>query len=177
VNSVTFRMIKAHGSGKSSMGEVVITRSTFDQGANLMVGYPWDSEPSYQDWMAYDYEVVWSFIGGARHQEQGRSTDSAFTLAAPYQYRQVNFMADRDTLRARRVKLATVRVTHDFYGRRRTETITLGPVIDRYSETREFAVPPGDGGLKYNITWRLEDDSKIESGERASDEQVIWVDE
>jgi hypothetical protein len=86
-------------------------------------------------------------------------------------------LVDRDTLARNRVKLATVRVTHDLYGRRRTETIALGPGIDSYQETREFAVPPDGGALSYNITWRLEDDSKIDSGPRSSDEPVIWVDE
>jgi hypothetical protein len=177
VNSVTFRMIKTHGSGKSSLGEVVITRSTFDQGANLMVGYPWDGEKSYPDWLAYDYEVVWSFIGGARDQQAGRSSDSAFTLSAPYEYRQVQFLANRDTLQRRGVKHLTVRVTHELYGRRHPETITLGPAVDSYEETREFAVPPDGGLLSYNVTWQLEDDRKVDSGPRSSDEQVIWVDE
>jgi len=177
VNTVTFRMQKKHGSGRSSMEEVLITRNSFQEGANLMVGYPWDGESGYEDWLPYDYEVVWSFIGGARHREAGRSSDSAFTLSAPYQYRNVRFIADRETLSANGVKLVTVRVSHDFYGRRRTETITLGRGMDTYSETREFAVPPGDDKLKYNITWRMDDDSKKQSGDRSSDEQIIWVDE
>lgn len=177
VNSVTFRLIKKHGTGESSMGELVITRSTFDQGASLMVGYPWKGEASYEEWLPYDYEVVWSFIGGAKHRESGRSTDSAFTLSAPYQYRQVKFIADRDTLNRKNVKLVTVRVTHDFYGRTRSETITLGRGMGTYSETREFAIPPGDDSLKYTITWRMEDDRKIRSGDRFSNEQIIWVDE
>ena len=177
VNSVTFRMSKTHGSGKLSSREVVITRNTFDQGANLTVGYPWDGEKSYEDWQSYEYEVVWTFIGGARHQDAGRSSDSSFVLSAPYAYRQVQFLVDRDTVSRNRIKLATVRVTHEFYGRQRTETITLGPGVDSYQETREFAVPPDGGAFSYNITWRLEDDSKIDSGPRSSDEQAIWVDE
>jgi hypothetical protein len=169
--------MKRHGSGSTSLEEVLITRNSFQEGANLMVGYPWDGDTDDAAWLSYDYEVTWSFIGGARHQESGTTSDSAFTLSAPYQYREVRFLADRDTLESAGVKLVTVRVSHDFYGRPRTETITLGPGMDSYSETREFAVPPGDANLDYNITWRMEDDSKLQSGDRFSDEQIIWVDE
>lgn len=177
VNSVSFRLMKKHGSGSTTVEEVLITRNTFQEGANLMVGYPWDGETSDAEWLSYDYEVAWSFIGGARHRESGTTSDSAFTLSAPYQYREVRFIADRDTLAANDVKLVTVRVSHDFYGRPRSETITLGRGMDSFSETREFAVPPGDDSLTYNITWRMEDDSKKQSGDRTSDEQIIWVDE
>jgi hypothetical protein len=38
-------------------------------------------------------------------------------------------------------------------------------------------VPPDGGLLSYNVTWQLEDDRKVDSGPRSSDEQVIWVDE
>ena len=80
-------------------------------------------------------------------------------------------------LAAADVRLVSVRVTHDFFGRTVSETINLIPSRDQFSTRRVFAIPPGEGAIEYVITWTLNDKRRISSGKLRTDETIIFCDE
>lgn len=178
INFTTFSLSKKHGSGKETSAEIVINRRNFSSGKSFIVSYPWDQEPGYSDWKSYRYRVIWSFVGGSNYTEEWRVGDiSAVTLTPPYEYRKVEFIADEETFKEKNVRLATIRVWHNFFGKKVRETINLMPGRSIYSVTREFAVPSGSERIEYEITWTLKDGSKLNSGKMSTDDAVIFCDE
>ena len=178
INHVTLKVQKTHGSGKQSTGEVVIKRSNFEAGRPLKLNYGWDEEAGIKDWMNYQFKADWSFVGGASFSEGWQQSDSAaIALTPPYQYREIEFVTSADILKEENVRLVSVRVKHDFFGRTVSETINLIPSREQYNATRIFAVPPGKDSIEYIITWTLNDKRKISSGTLTSDETVIFCDE
>lgn len=178
INHVTFSLFKKHGSGRETTEEIVINRRNFSDGKSRVVSYPWDKEPNHSKWKRYKYQIAWSFVGGSEFIQEWRVGDApAVTLTPPYEYRQVEFIADEETFRRKNVRLATIRVWHNFFGKKVKETINLIPGRRIYSATREFAVPAGKDMIEYEITWKLNDGRKINSGRLRTDDAVVFCDE
>ena len=178
INHVTFSLKKQHGSGETSTGELTIKRSNFESGRPLKISYNWDNDPSVEEWMNYQYKADWSFVGGAHFSSGWLSSDhAAISLTPPYQYREIEFVSSPDILEQENVRLVSVRVKHDFFGREVKETINLIPGREQYNATRIFAVPPGKDDIEYSITWSLRDKRKITSGPLSTDETIIFCDE
>ena len=178
INHVTLSILKSHGSGTKTPGEVTINRTNYLKGRPPSLSYHWDNESGVEEWMHYKYKVDWSFVGGASYSTDWVKTDqAAITLTPPYQYRKVEFLASAETLKQENVRLVTIRVRHDFFGRQVNETINLIPARNQNSVEREFAVPPNQKDLEYEITWTLKDKRKISSGTLKSDETIIFCDE
>lgn len=178
INHVTLTVQKSHGSGNKTTGEVVIKRSNFAAGRPLKISYNWDEEASLEDWMAYQFKADWSFVGGAQFSNGWQAgSAAAITLTPPYQYREVEFVASQDILEAENVRLVSIRVKHDFFGKPVKETINLIPSRGQFNATRVFAVPPDKDSIEYTITWTLNDKRKFSAGPLTSDETVIFCDE
>jgi len=178
INHVTFSFRKQHGSGETSSGELTIKRTNFESGRPLKVSYNWDEDKSVEQWMAYQYKADWSFVGGAKYSSGWQEGNSAaISLTPPYQYREVEFVSSPDILAQEDVRMVSVRVKHDFFGREVKETINLIPSRNQFNATRVFAVPPDRESLEYTITWSLNDRRKISSGAISTDETVIFCDE
>lgn len=178
INHVTLTVQKQHGSGETSTGEVVIKRSDFVAGRPQIITYNWDKENELEEWLSYRYKADWSFVGGAQYSSGWQpSTSAAIALTPPYQYREIEFITSPDILKQENVRLVTIRVTHDFFGRAVKETINLVPERGEYNATRIFAVPPGKDFVEYSITWSLTDKRKLTSGTLTTDETVIFCDE
>jgi len=178
INHVTFSLKKQHGSGETSSGELTIKRQNFEAGRPLTLSYNWDNDPSLEDWMQYQYKADWSFVGGSKFSSGWQDSDNAaISLTPPYQYREVEFVSSPDILKEGNVRLVSVRVKHDFFGREIKETINLIPSRDQFNASRVFAVPPGKDNIEYTITWSLNDQRKINSGVLSTDETIIFCDE
>ncbi len=178
INHVTLTIQKDHGSGEQSTGEVVIKRSNFVAGRPQKISYNWDGEENVEGWMAYRYKADWSFVGGAQYSEGWQqSSGAAIALTPPYHYREIEFITSPEILSEENVRLVSIRVKHDFFGRSVKETINLIPSRDQFNATRIFAVPPDNDSIEYTITWTLNDKRRFSSGPLTSDETVIFCDE
>lgn len=178
INYVNVTIKKSHGSGNETVAETVIKRSNYAQGRPQVLSYNWEDESDVESWMQYDYKIDWSFIGGAQHSSGWQSGNSAaIALTPPYQYREFKFVASPNIVSDQKIRNITVRVAHDFFGTRKTDVFSLGPVDERYKEEKIFAVPPGTEMIDYTITWRMQDKTVLSSGKQTTDEAVIFCDE
>lgn len=178
INHVTLSLQKEHGSGDTTPGEVTIGRRNYEAGRPMRLRYAWNGEPSVEDWLRYRYKTDWSFVGGAAYSSDWIETDAAaITLTPPYQYREIEFIASPDTLNEANVRMVSIRVKHDFFGKAVSETINLLPGRQEFTAKRIFAVPPDRDSIEYVITWTLTDRRKVTSGPLSSDETIIFCDE
>jgi hypothetical protein len=178
INHVTLSLQKKHGSGDSTAGELTFNRKSFQSGQLQRLNYSWRKEPDLTDWMKYQYKVNWSFVGGAKFSSDWIETNSpAIALTPPYQYKEIEFVASEDTLQSANVRMVSIRVKHDFFGREVSETINLLPDRGEFSAKRIFAVPPDKDSINYVLTWTLKNKKKLTSGNLTSDETVIFCDE
>jgi hypothetical protein len=122
--------------------------------------------------------VNWSFVGGAKFSSDWIEGNSpAIALTPPYQYKEIEFVASEDILKSADVRMVSIRVKHDFFGREVSETINLMPDRGEFSAKRLFAVPPDKESINYVLTWTLKNKKKLTSGNLTSDETVIFCDE
>lgn len=178
INHVTFSMQKQHDSGASSSGELTINRNNYTSGRPQVLSYGWDGDASIEQWMGYQYKADWSFVGGAQHSSGWLdSSNASVALTPPYQYRKVEFIADPTILQQENVRMVSIRVRHDFFGREVKDTINLIPSRNQFAAIKEFAVPPGNDELEYIITWTMHDRRKLTSGVLRSEDSVIFCDE
>lgn len=183
INHVTLSLKKDHGSGASTPGEITFNRKSFEAGRPQKLTYPWRQETDMNSWLQYQYKADWSFVGGANFSSGWVTTDSpAIALTPPYQYKEIEFIASENILREHDVRMVSIRVKHDFFGREVSETINLLPDRGEFSAQRIFAVPPDKEAIEYNITWTLnkpnkDNRKKLVSGSRSSDDTVIFCDE
>ena len=178
INHVTLTVKKEHGSGRETVGEVVIKRSNFEAGRPQVISYNWEDEPNVENWMAYQYKTDWSFLGGASFTTDWQTGNTAaLSLTPPYQYREVKFVASPNILEENNVRNVSIRVAHDFFGKTNYETLNLTPSENKFNEIRVFAVPPENDSIEYFITWTLKDRQKITSGKLNTTETIIFCDE
>ncbi len=178
INQVSVQLMKEHGSGAASSGELIINRSNFQSGSPQILSYGWDEEPDVDAWLKFKHKATWSFVGGSTFDTGWIEGDTgAISLTPPYQYREIEFIADPQLLEEANVRMVTVRVSHDFFGRRVRENINLVPMRNELSAQRFFAIPPGDDGIDYVITWTRKDHSKVSSGPAHSTDSIIFCDE
>ncbi len=178
VNNVTLTMKKNHGSGQITQRQLSFNRSNYKQGQLQNLYYNWDGEGNENEWLNYQYKTDWSFVGGSRHAgEWQKSSDSHVSLIPPFRYQEVEFLTSEENLTAANVRLVTIKVKHKFFGREVKETINLIPGRKRFSVKRNFAMPFDHNFLEYEVTWTLNDHSKIKSGILTSEGGVIFCDE
>jgi hypothetical protein len=180
INHVTFSFQKLHGSGEVTSGEVTINRRNFESGQLPLqrLTYRWDDESNTEQWMKYKYKTDWSFVGGVRHSGSWIETENAaINLNPPYRHHQVEFISSPEKLKEGDVRLVSIRVKQDFFGREITESFNLLPDRNEFTAQRTFAMPPGNDSIEYVITWTLNNRKKITSGILTSSESVIFCDE
>ena len=183
INHVTLTLQKRHGSGDTTPGQHTFNRKSFEVGRPKRITYPWRDETSMQDWLSYEYKADWSFVGGAKFSSGWLSGDSpAIALTPPYQYKEIEFIASEDLLQEADVRLVSIRVEHDFFGRAVKETINLIPSRGEFSAQRIFAVPPGKESIDYTITWTLNNANannrrRLSSGKLTTEDTIIFADE
>lgn len=179
INFVTVRLRKDHGEGNVTERDVKIDRQNFNQPGNAFaLVYGWNEDENPDDWMSYEYEVLWSFFGGVTHREPFRaSTFSAINLAAPYRKKVIEFQAEKSLLEEQEIRMVTVDVFYQVGDLEFSRQVVLNPSRDLLSQQTEYLTGQEDDGYEYEITWRLKGNRTLQSERRASTDGLMFVDE
>jgi hypothetical protein len=175
VNGVTVTLRKRHESGAQTLQEVVLDRTTFDQGkrTHRMI-YGWDGDADRDRWLEYEYRTRWSLKdGGVVETDWARSERPSIDLHVPYRRFAIGLLGDAQTLKNADVRAIDVTVTFDFFGGRRSEQIALPTSEPFDGRELEITLPQSTTRYEYEIRWLRRGKPPLEA--RGSDDQPFLV--
>ena len=163
VNSVTVRLRKEHGSGRTTMGEVKVTRENYrDSTGQFRMLYLTDGDSSMTDWLTYSYQTVWQFAGAGSYTTEWDTTDAAMiNLYAPFHRRQILLEGDLDQLAETGVRAVSVQISYPFFDEDRSETRLLRPGDDPSVASFEVTLPRGHDRVEYRVAHMKPGDSPL----------------
>lgn len=182
VNFVAVSLRKKHQDGSTTVRELKIDKSNFIGSSNnfrMVYGNKGDSDRD--QWLSFDYRIVWSLHGGLVHDSGWQEyTDGSYviTVGAPYQYREVTVDADPEMLADRDVRLVTLTFRSSLFGKDQTQQVTFKTSgAGSLSQIIKYAHLPGDYEYDYEIVWRIRGGETVSSGPLKSAESTIFADE
>jgi hypothetical protein len=180
VTSVAVEVRKTHGSGEESVRELLFFGEDLSTGEPKKVSYSWDQEGDAIEFEKYNYSVSWSFLGGAKRMVGPiETTDRAHSLVPPFEFEDVSFRANRERLSEAGVRLVSITLWYDFFGRQRRERLELSPETDVLSASTPVPVPlQGISAptIDYEIVWTMNDDRRIKLERRTAEPGTIFCD-
>ncbi len=154
VNSVTVRMRKQHGSGTTTLKEVMVDRRNFrDSTSQFRMVYLNDKDSSMTDWLRYEHQEVWQFSGGGTYTTAWDTTDAAMiNLYTPFERRSISLEGDLEALKSQGIRAASVKITYPFFDQERTDSRLLRPGDDPGAKPFLVTLPRGREAIDYQIS-------------------------
>lgn len=154
VNSVTVRMRKTHGSGASTLKEVMVDRRNFrDSTGQFRMVYLNDKDSSMTDWLSYEHQEVWQFTGGGSYTTAWDTTDAAMiNLYTPFERRSISLEGDLEALKSQGIRAASVKITYPFFDQERTDSRLLRPGDNPGLKPFLVTLPRGREAIDYQIS-------------------------
>jgi len=179
INFVTVQMRKQHESGEPTFDETRIDRRNFNaEGNAFKLLYGWKGDNNRNDWLKYDYRMMWSFHGGYTIDQDWQSADfGAISLAPALSRRQLQIEADPAALADADVRAVTVKVYYALGDEERVKQVTLNPGQDQLSALVDYLTTPDSYGYDYEITWIRRGQPTVSSGRQSGTDAILFVDE
>jgi hypothetical protein len=178
VNGVTVTLRKRHESGAQTLQEVVLDRTTFDQGKRTyQLIYGWDGDADRDRWLQYEYRTRWSLKdGGTVETDWARSERPSIDLHVPYRRFAIGLLGEAQALRDAGVRAIDVTVSYDFFGSRRSEQLAL-PTHEAFDgKELEITLPQSTTQYDYEIRWLRRGKPPLEASGR-EDQPFLVVDD
>lgn len=179
INFVTVQMRKQHESGEPTFDETRIDRRNFNaEGNAFKLLYGWKGDNNRNDWLNYDYRMMWSFHGGYTiDQDWQRADFGAISLAPALSRRQLQIEADPAALADADVRAVTVKVYYALGDEERVKQVTLNPARDQLSALVDYLTAPDSYDYDYEITWIRRGQPTVSSGRQSGSDAILFVDE
>ena len=180
VNFVTILLRKRHENGTETTDEVRVDRLNFQQSANnFKLSYRKLGDGDLGRFLDYEYRVLWNFFGGVEVDEPWQSSArSAIALSPPYQRRTIFLEGDPEIVEQERIRSVDIRIYYKLGGTERTQRIALRPRNgEGLSQRVSFMLPADSYDYEYEMSWRLDDGTRVRTGRVATDEASLFFDE
>ena len=178
--SVAFR--KTHQNGATTEGDIRIDQRKFNAaGNNFKFGYGWKGDTERAGWRDYEYQTIWSFMGGATVKQDWETTDvNTVPLSPPYRLKTINVEAAPADLAERDVRSAQVDVYFTVNGKELTRQAVIRSRDTLSIQTIDILEPADwleqDPGYEYTVTWRKGDGTEEVSARKTSTSPDIYAD-
>ncbi len=177
VNFVTVQMRKQHESGDITRDEIVITPETFNDHANLyefIYGYKGDKDRDA--WLGYQARDIWSFAGGITiEHDWAKHNEAMLSVPSPVRYLTVSIEADGSRLSDANVRHGVIDIFSTINGKELKEEVSIrnsGP-----APMKVVDIPvTGNSPPEYQITWYLNDGSRIEGSRQPLHGEILYWD-
>ncbi len=184
VNHVELTLTKRHRNGETTTRTTRFDREQFrrlDQGVRKLLVYPMLQGDRGDEWLRYDYEVVWSLFGGAQWRSGKQpSSDSSIAIAPPHAYRNLRILARGDRLDEQNVIITTVTLYFDLFGKQRVERIELSEFaeVPAFSQIVKYAHDKeSTPSFEYEVSWTLDNNEVLKTERlKGGDRDTILVD-
>ena len=164
LNSVTVKLNKKHQSGDATLKEVLLTKNTYkESNGKIAMSYLNHGDADQNEWLNYEYQTVWKFIGGGTYSEDWKTaTASMINLYTPFQRRKIEISGDVETLNEKNVRAVAVKINYDFFGEPKSKNLTIYPKKELNDKFFEITLPKGSDKVEYTITWYVKNAAPIQ---------------
>ncbi len=162
LNSVTVKLKKNHKNGDQTLKEVLLTKDTYKQASGkIAMKYLNHEDLNQEEWLQYEYQTIWKFIGGGTYSAPWTSGSSAMiNLYTPFKKKKIEISGDLNTLLAEKIKAISVNIEYDFFGEAKTRNRTFYPTDSINLKPFHITLPKGIEEIKYSITWFLKNGTR-----------------
>lgn len=163
VNSVSVQFRRTHEDGTMTEGDVKFFADQFAaQGNRVSWIYPRLGD-SPEQWLNYEYKVVWQFYGGAHTETAWTKTDlSVLTLSTPVKYRTLRINLDQRNLADRAVMAVTVQFRSKLYGVSTTHEIFVDYLGgDPLQAQYRYLQMANDNFYEMKVIWTMQDGREV----------------
>lgn len=176
INSVTITLRKNHQNGSSTFKEVTIKKGTLESNKELMMTYNSVGDLDREKWLQYEYKAQYNFLGGKTYQTDWKlQSNSMINLFVPYVRKIIKVDAEQEVLQQKNVRAITIKIDYPFLGDIHTKEFTVRPGEDLSKKSFEVTLPNGQYDYKYNIRWRLKNNTeRIYNG--VNDTEILFID-
>lgn len=179
VNYATVSLRKRSPSGEVRTDEVRIDRNNFSREGNhfkLMYGWrPGDNDR--RTWLDYEYQVNWSFFGGATIATPWTAANQpALNVSPSFQKYTVRVSGDREALRTQEVRVVTVKIYYTINGTRNARMRTINVARDEASADIDVILP-NTLTYEYEIIWQLSGNRTRTTGVQQAQTLELLIDE
>jgi hypothetical protein len=179
INFVNVVMRKQHQSGESSLDEVRIDRSKFDQtGNNFTMIYGYKGDTNRPKWLDYEYKSLWSFFGGYNIETDWKSTNFAsISLTPPFSRKPVYIELDPDFAATEKIRAVEVTIYYKPLDKEETVKTTLKVAQnEELSKTVEIILPKGKDEYSYDVTWFVKGKDPVTSARKTTKLGSLYFD-
>jgi len=178
VNFVSVMMKKQHQNGESTVDEIRIDRSKFNQTANLSkMVYGWKGDDNRPKWLIYDYNIQWSFAGGHKVETDWQpNTSSAISLEPPVVRKPVYIEIDEEFVKEQQVRGIEIKLSSKLGDKTETETASFKISKNELSKTVEILLPRYVEKYEYEIIYSIKGQDPKKSSKKSTDFGRIDVD-
>ena len=174
INFVTVSYKKAHPQGQPTTQDVIFNAKTFAEKGNMLpFVYPRLGES--KGWLNYEYKTTWSFMGGIKVEGDWVNTDEpAISLSPPHRYRTIDIIADEENVAQYNIKLITVTIKNNVFGRDRVRQVKIMPqqsMWEKYEYNHEEDILE----FSYQITWLLGDGRDVTSEWQTTTDPFVYT--
>lgn len=154
INSVTVRMRKIHQDSTVTQKEILLKKDNFKEVAQAHFNYLNHQDLDTKEWLNYEYQTVWKFVGGAGYQSEWIPESAAMiNLYTPFMYKKIELMGDLEALKEKKIKAISVQISYDFFGEKRNASKTIYLSDHLEDKSFEITLPKGFENVNYTITW------------------------
>ncbi|MFY7672035.1 hypothetical protein ACOSP6_13195 [Tenacibaculum sp. MEBiC06402] len=164
LNSVTVKLNKKHQSGDATLKEVLLTKNTYKEtNGKIAMSYLNHADTDQNEWLNYEYQTVWKFIGGGTYSEDWKTASaSMINLYTPFQRRKIEISGDVTALQEKNVRAVAVKINYDFFGEPKSKNLTIYPKRELTDKFFEITLPKGSDKVEYTITWYIKNEAPIQ---------------
>jgi len=155
INSVTVRIQKQHQDGSQTIKEILLTKDSYkDANGKLSMTYLNHKDTNRSEWLEYEYQTIWKFIGGATYSSGWKKESAAMiNLFVPFERKKIELVGDLTQLNEQEVKVIATNISYDFFGNTNTESLRIYPKDTIKDAFFEITLPNGQNEVAYTISW------------------------
>jgi hypothetical protein len=179
INHVTVRMRKKHGAGDLTFDEVRIDRKNFNKEGNIFkLLYGWQKgDNNRNNWLDYDYQTSWNFFGGYTiNQPWQQSNNQVIAISPPFARSEIKIIAEKEALISANIRAAFVKIYYKMGENEFMKKATITPKNEVQEQIVSIIHSQNELNYEYEIDWVFKDGHTKQSGRKASNNDIIFVD-
>lgn len=176
INSVTVQMSKTHENNEKTVREIKITKANIGKINNLVLSYGALSDKDKLAWLAYDYRILYEFVGGKKYETPWQSqSNSIINVYVPFERKQIELSGEQNLLESKKIKALVVILSYDLFGQTYSQQKTIRPKDLSQNLSLTIMVPKTTLNYTYKITYIHQDGIETTQSNSSSSE-ILFLD-